>query len=122
MSQAVATLARYASVLSHARRRDDRLEPADDAAGAAATIASASRRVKSIDTSNLAQSEPESAGAYRQRPFTSIAAPLGHAATTQRADAYMKVFNSPATAEAMAGDGVKRETVQMFVLDKALPI
>jgi len=35
-------------------------------------------------------------------------------------DAYMKVFNSPATAEAMAGDGVKRETVQMFVLDKSL--
>jgi hypothetical protein len=35
-------------------------------------------------------------------------------------DAYMKVFNSPATAEAMAMDGVKRETVQMFVLDKSL--
>ena len=35
-------------------------------------------------------------------------------------DAYMKVFNSPATAEAMAADGVKRETVQMFVLDKSL--
>jgi hypothetical protein len=35
-------------------------------------------------------------------------------------DAYMKVFNSPATAEAMAVDGVKRETVQMFVLDKSL--
>jgi len=33
-------------------------------------------------------------------------------------DAYMKIFNSPATAEAMAGDGVKRETVQLFVLDK----
>jgi hypothetical protein len=32
----------------------------------------------------------------------------------------MKVFNSPATAEAMAVDGVKRETVQMFVLDKSL--
>jgi hypothetical protein len=35
-------------------------------------------------------------------------------------DAYMKVFSSPATAEAMAVDGVKRETVQMFVLDKSL--
>jgi hypothetical protein len=35
-------------------------------------------------------------------------------------DAYMKVFNSPATAEAMASDGVKRETVQVFVLDKTV--
>jgi len=41
---------------------------------------------------------------------------------TKDLDAYIKVFNSPATAEAMAGDGVKRETVQMFVLDKRLPI
>jgi len=39
---------------------------------------------------------------------------------TNNLDAYMKVFNSPATAEAMAFDGVKRETVQMFVLDKEL--
>jgi len=37
-------------------------------------------------------------------------------------DAYMKIFNSPATAEAMAIDGVKRETVQMFVLDKGLDV
>ena len=36
--------------------------------------------------------------------------------------AYMKVFDSPATAEAMAFDGVKRETVQMFVLDKELKL
>jgi hypothetical protein len=41
---------------------------------------------------------------------------------TQDLDAYMRIFNSPATAEAMVRDGVKRETVQMFVLDKALPI
>jgi hypothetical protein len=33
-------------------------------------------------------------------------------------DAYMKVFNSPATAVAMALDGIKRETVKMFVLNK----
>jgi hypothetical protein len=33
-------------------------------------------------------------------------------------DAYMKVFNSPETAEAMAFDGVKRATVNVFVLDK----
>jgi hypothetical protein len=33
-------------------------------------------------------------------------------------DAYMKVFNSPATAEAMAFDGVKRATVQVFILNK----
>ena len=32
--------------------------------------------------------------------------------------AYMRVFNSPATAEAMAFDGVKRATVNVFVLDK----
>jgi hypothetical protein len=37
---------------------------------------------------------------------------------TTNLDAYMKIFNSPATAEAMASDGVKRETVQTFVLDK----
>jgi len=39
---------------------------------------------------------------------------------TNDLDAYMKIYNSPATAEAMAFDGVKRETVQMFVLDKEL--
>ncbi len=33
-------------------------------------------------------------------------------------NAYMTVLNSPATAEAMAFDGVKRDTVQVFVLDK----
>src|SRR4026208_527890 len=37
---------------------------------------------------------------------------------TANLDAYMKIFNSPATAEAMASDGVKRETVETFVLDK----
>jgi len=37
-------------------------------------------------------------------------------------DAYMKVLDSPATAEAMAGDGVKRETVRVFVLDKTLTV
>ncbi len=31
---------------------------------------------------------------------------------------YMQVFDSPATAEAMEFDGVKRETVKVFVLDK----
>ena len=39
---------------------------------------------------------------------------------TNNLDAYMKIYNSPATAGAMAFDGVKRETVQMFVLDKEL--
>ena len=37
---------------------------------------------------------------------------------TNDLDAYLEIFNSPATAEAMAADGVKRETVRMFVLDK----
>ena len=31
---------------------------------------------------------------------------------------YMEVLESPATAEAMAQDGVKRETVKVYVLDK----
>jgi hypothetical protein len=34
--------------------------------------------------------------------------------------AYRRLSISSATAEAMAFDGVKRETVQMFVLDKEL--
>ena len=33
-------------------------------------------------------------------------------------DTYMKILDSPATAEAMAFDGVKRETVKVYVLDK----
>ena len=33
-------------------------------------------------------------------------------------DKFFEVFQSPATAEAMAYDGVKRETVKVFVLDK----
>ena len=39
---------------------------------------------------------------------------------TNDLDSYLKVYDSPATAEAMAFDGIKRETVQMFVLDKEL--
>jgi hypothetical protein len=34
-------------------------------------------------------------------------------------DKYMEVLESPATAEAMGNDGVKRDTVKVFVLDKA---
>ncbi len=34
--------------------------------------------------------------------------------------AFMRIMDSPAVAEAMANDGVKRETVKMFVLDKQL--
>jgi len=33
-------------------------------------------------------------------------------------DTYMQILDSPATAEAMTTDGVKRETVKAFVLDK----
>lgn len=36
--------------------------------------------------------------------------------------AFMKIMDSPATAEAMAFDGVKRETVKVFVLDKELKV
>jgi hypothetical protein len=35
---------------------------------------------------------------------------------------YMEIFSSPATAEAMAFDGVKRDTVKVFVLDKELKV
>jgi len=35
---------------------------------------------------------------------------------------YMKVLESPATAEAMAFDGVLRDTVKVFVLDKELEV
>ena len=37
-------------------------------------------------------------------------------------DTCMKVYNSPATADAMKSDGVKRETVKVFVLDKELKL
>ena len=33
-------------------------------------------------------------------------------------DQYFAVLESPATAEAMAHDGVKKETVKVYVLDK----
>ena len=33
-------------------------------------------------------------------------------------DAFMSGMDSPATAEAMAADGIKRETVKVFVLDR----
>jgi carotenoid cleavage dioxygenase-like enzyme len=36
--------------------------------------------------------------------------------------AFKKAMESPATAEAMAFDGVKRETVKMFVLDKEVKV
>ena len=37
-------------------------------------------------------------------------------------DAFMKGMEGPATAEAMAQDGVKRETVKVFVLDKEFKV
>jgi hypothetical protein len=33
-------------------------------------------------------------------------------------DTYMRILESPETAEAMANDGVKRETVKILVLDR----
>ena len=35
---------------------------------------------------------------------------------------FLQGLDSPATAEAMAADGVKRETVKVFVLDKELQV
>jgi hypothetical protein len=37
-------------------------------------------------------------------------------------DHYNQSMRSPATAEAMAADGVLRETVKMFVLDKKVNV
>ncbi|MDH3650838.1 MAG: hypothetical protein OEQ53_14225 [Saprospiraceae bacterium] len=37
-------------------------------------------------------------------------------------DTLMEVMNSPATAEAMAYDGVIRESVKIFVLDKQVAV
>lgn len=37
-------------------------------------------------------------------------------------DKYFQVFESKATADAMAVDGVKRDTVKVFVLDKKLDL
>ena len=37
-------------------------------------------------------------------------------------DKYMELLDSPATAEAMEFDGVKRETVKVFVLYKELDL
>lgn len=37
-------------------------------------------------------------------------------------DTCMKILDSPATVEAMTFDGVKRETVKVFVLDKELRV
>ena len=33
-------------------------------------------------------------------------------------DAYMKILDAPETAAAMENDGVKRDTVEVFVLDR----
>jgi len=35
-------------------------------------------------------------------------------------DRYLELMDSPGTAEAMAQDGVKRETVKVYVLDKEI--
>ena len=35
---------------------------------------------------------------------------------------YMEILNSPATAEAMSFDGVKRDTAKVFVLDKEVKL
>jgi hypothetical protein len=35
---------------------------------------------------------------------------------------FMEILDSPATAEAMEFDGVKRETVQVFILDKEFKV
>jgi hypothetical protein len=37
-------------------------------------------------------------------------------------DAFKRSMDSPATAEAMAFDGVKRDTVKMSVLDKEMKV
>lgn len=39
---------------------------------------------------------------------------------TENLEAFMRVMNSPATVDAMAIDGVRRETVKLVVFDKEL--
>jgi heme-degrading monooxygenase HmoA len=41
---------------------------------------------------------------------------------TDDVDAYMAFISSKATQDAMKNDGVKRETVKVFVLDKQLSV
>jgi hypothetical protein len=41
---------------------------------------------------------------------------------TENLDAFMEVMNSQATADAMAFDGVKRETVKVVVFDKEFKV
>ena len=37
-------------------------------------------------------------------------------------DTYMSILNSPVTAEAMGHDGVKKDTVKVYVMDKSLEL
>jgi hypothetical protein len=37
-------------------------------------------------------------------------------------DTFMEILDSPATAEAMEADGIKRDTVKVFVLDKEFQV
>jgi hypothetical protein len=58
-----------------------------------------------------------------QRRFATIAGNhVAVCAEPDDLDTFMKVLDSPATAEAMAFDGVKRETVKVFVLDKEFKV
>ena len=43
-------------------------------------------------------------------------------AEVKKVDKVMKTLNSAVTHDAMANDGVKRETVRVFVLDKKLKL
>ena len=43
---------------------------------------------------------------------------IGILSETSDLDKYLKVLESPATVEAMTSDGVKRDTVKVFVLDR----
>ena len=40
----------------------------------------------------------------------------------KKVSTFLEQMAAPATAEAMAGDGVKRETVRIFVLDKEVEL
>jgi hypothetical protein len=63
-----------------------------------------------------------SMGISRMEYTTSNGNLIAVSAETSNLDAYMKVFQSSATTEAMAVDGIKRETVKSFVLDKDLKV
>ena len=62
--------------------------------------------------------------AFQYRKLAACRAIYVHRANadTENLDAFMRVMESKATADAMACDGVKRETVKLVVFDKEFKV